>query len=102
MGSTKQDNVSDDDIDTDFEDATDSVDVISTGCGDNFACENSSSERNSVKNKFSIDSILGLSDKRHKNIDEHDETSVRNTVKCVKPTPISAVPKYAGLSVVRY
>lgn len=76
----------------------DSVDIISTDCGDEDFDKRSCGDVNVNKNKFSIANILGLEGKDVKCSvkieDNADSDSCENKslrkVKCVKPTPISA------------
>ncbi|XP_018575320.1 homeobox protein vab-15-like [Anoplophora glabripennis] len=101
MNQNIRDVVSDEDnkfVDTDYGDTDDdSVDILTTDyCNTNFQSGGSYSEGKSNKNKFSIDSILGLSKVDNKYVcdNDNDESVDIKTIgletKFVKPTPISA------------
>lgn len=80
-----------------------SVDIISTDCGDEDFGNRTHSEAVN-KNKFSIENILGLSRKDvpcdGSRTDRNNEGANSNDnvrrVKCVKPTPISAATRNTG------
>lgn len=83
----------------------DSVDVISTGCRGEDLQKRSSGDKSLHRNNFSIENILGL-DKSEadceggRTYDDVVESGISDktdkTVKCVKPTPISATARSVG------
>lgn len=87
----------------------DSVDVISTDCQEDHIEKGAFCDTNIVKNKFSIENILGLgkrdvacdSSQTEGNAQSENcrNESVRK-VKCVKPTPISAATRSTGWDLV--
>lgn len=97
-------------LDTDYDDTDDdSVDILTTDyCNKNFENGGSYSEGKLNKNKFSIDSILGLSKVDNKyvcedNKDESDDIkAIGIETTFVKPTPISAPSRNTGFILILY
>lgn len=102
MNNSDQDFISDEDNnynDTDYDTDNDSVDIMSTDCGDD---KDNSSETLTSCNKFSIENILGLTSKFKKKVGSKEDTDDKcveseKKIRCVKPTPISAATRSAGI-----
>lgn len=91
--------------DSDINSEENSVDIISTDCGDEDFGKGPHGDTNVNKNKFSIESILGIGQKEvqcednngNDNVDSDNyRTENVRKVKCIKPTPIPAAVRNTG------